>query len=95
MRHRGRRQGDEPRADLRAYNMPKLLASKYKTPAKETETWPFRSAGGGRPPSSALGLCREGMAWPPANALLLAEISTGAATEPLAKMTEGQAAEAS
>ena len=36
--HRGRRQGDEPRADLRAYNMPKLLASKYKTPAKETET---------------------------------------------------------
>jgi len=37
----------------------------------------------------------KAMAWPPANALLLAEISTGAATEPLAKMTEGQAAEAS
>jgi len=34
----------------------------------------------------------KAMAWPPANALLLAEISTGAATEPLAKMTEGQAA---
>jgi len=36
----------------------------------------------------------KAMAWPPAT-LLLAEISTGAATEPLAKMTEGQAAEAS
>ena len=44
-------------------------------------------------------LAGAGMNWlrghlPPAT-LLLAEISTGAATEPLAKMTEGQAAEAS
>src|SRR5260370_36347886 len=31
MRHRGRRQGDEPRADLRAYNMPKFWRPNTKT----------------------------------------------------------------